>query len=43
MIRAVLRIGEDWLCDKTIIANNNEELKQGIDKLIEQSIYKIPF
>ena len=27
----------------SIIANNNEELKQGIDKLIEQSIYKIPF
>ena len=43
MMRTVLRIGDDWLYENSIIANNNEEVKQGIDKLIEQSIYKLPF
>lgn len=43
IIRTKLTIGNDWLYDKNIIANNNEELKQGINKLIEQSIYEIPF
>ena len=42
-MRTVLRIGDDWLYENSIIANNNEEVKQGIDKLIEQSIYKLPF